>query len=714
MKMFSLLKIFSLRIAPFIAFAGAAISQEPNTLQVDRWPMGLSWTVAAKSSISLIPGGGSLRIVDMSTVGNVNELSVTTLPGVLKDIYTQNDIAYVAAQSGGFHILDISNPAQPVNLSSLSISSELVLVNEHIAFTVNADEMIRLIDVSDPTCPVPVSSCSVPCSRVSDLGFNDGFLFLLCYTTGSIAVLDCREIEHPVFTTTIEYEGTASHFLVDDGVLFLANRGNGLRIYDVSDIDSIELIGSLEEFLFYPTDVSRMSDYVFVSSGLGELAVVDISVLSQPEIVASLELFITANRIETDNGYAHVSHPTLMETIDVRDPTSPILINTIDTGGSTIDLCIEENYVFVADYPFGLRIVSTTEPSGPAEIGNLRFDSFGGAGNVQFLDDYAIVSDLNFGLRVIDIDDNSQPAIVDGYELDDCSVSDLEILNDFIFMSLDFYGVEVLGIDDDSRPYLICSYDSLTPGQIFNIAVTDSLLIAIDVNGVMSFLDITNTTSPELIARHTYWGVSDTQIRNHYGFAAQVNEGLLVFDLDDLTELDVVANLQVDGIAKGITIHNNLALITDAESKFHVIDIRDPLVPMYSGYGSTYHIPSDIDVYDGLVYVADTEDGFYVFRVDPQFSVNRSSVHRRFSTIETYPNPFNDQLTIGYKTAVPGHVHVRVYNCLGQLVRELGPEYCRAGMHQRMFKAESLASGTYYIQVDSGESRDTARITLIR
>jgi hypothetical protein len=67
-----------------------------------------------------------------------------------------------------------------------------------------------------------------------------------------------------------------------------------------------------------------------------------------------------------------------------------------------------------------------------------------------------------------------------------------------------------------------------------------------------------------------------------------------------------------------------------------------------------------------------------------------------------YPNPFNHQTRIRYQLPENAHVHLVVYNAMGQLVQELVNAPHHAGTHEVRWDASGLASGVYISALTAG------------
>ena len=68
----------------------------------------------------------------------------------------------------------------------------------------------------------------------------------------------------------------------------------------------------------------------------------------------------------------------------------------------------------------------------------------------------------------------------------------------------------------------------------------------------------------------------------------------------------------------------------------------------------------------------------------------------KFELLQNYPNPFNPTTTIKYKVPYDSFIQVKIFNVLGEEVKNLIGDFFSPGIYEVKFGAESLPSG-YYI-----------------
>ena len=93
---------------------------------------------------------------------------------------------------------------------------------------------------------------------------------------------------------------------------------------------------------------------------------------------------------------------------------------------------------------------------------------------------------------------------------------------------------------------------------------------------------------------------------------------------------------------------------------------------------------------------------------------NEFTIPTDYLLYQNYPNPFNPSTTIKYSIPVTGFVKIIVYNLLGKEIKELVSEEKSPGNYEVSFKGGSLASGMYFIRLESGETQIVRKMILLK
>ncbi len=114
-----------------------------------------------------------------------------------------------------------------------------------------------------------------------------------------------------------------------------------------------------------------------------------------------------------------------------------------------------------------------------------------------------------------------------------------------------------------------------------------------------------------------------------------------------------------------------------------------------------------------------TENKFIQDRLDKGIPVvgiakDDNSIPSEFSLSQNYPNPFNPTTTIKFSVPVTGHITLKVYDMLGQLVATLSDGIHQAGNYNASFDGSNLASGIYVYRLQSESVTISKKFVLMK
>ncbi len=98
----------------------------------------------------------------------------------------------------------------------------------------------------------------------------------------------------------------------------------------------------------------------------------------------------------------------------------------------------------------------------------------------------------------------------------------------------------------------------------------------------------------------------------------------------------------------------------------------------------------------------------------PVASESSESVPTSFALFANYPNPFNPSTTISFDVPVDSRVRLTVFDVAGRRVATLLNEPLSPGRHRVDWDARGVASGMYFVRMESGEFSATQTMTLLK
>jgi hypothetical protein len=237
--------------------------------------------------VYMVSTDGSFVVVDVSDPAAPVETGYLDLGRQPDTLFLQGRYVYVASYEGPFHVVDVSDPAGPVEVGSLLLSGLYIIdvsdatdpvqtgffETDREAWGVWVEgghayvngRAMWILDVSSPEDPRLTGECE-SCAAQWDLFVLDGY----AYTVGAfgVKIVDISDPSRPFTAGEYETVGRAYEIFVLDGRGYVAEDWEGLRVLDLSDVHAprhLELLDTGD----WTTTVVATEAYIFVGAGPG-------------------------------------------------------------------------------------------------------------------------------------------------------------------------------------------------------------------------------------------------------------------------------------------------------------------------------------------------------------------------------------------------------------------------------------------------------------
>ena len=95
-------------------------------------------------------------------------------------------------------------------------------------------------------------------------------------------------------------------------------------------------------------------------------------------------------------------------------------------------------------------------------------------------------------------------------------------------------------------------------------------------------------------------------------------------------------------------------------------------------------------------------------------TLDNDNIPYTFSIQNPYPNPFNPIIHVNFNLLKFSHIELNILDINGRLVKSLESDYISQGAHQYSWDATDVSSGNYFVEIKSGNTTETKKITLIK
>jgi hypothetical protein len=263
-----------------------------------------------------------------------------------------------------------------------------------------------------------------------------------------------------------------------------------------------------------------------------------------------LEYFYTtlgdARAVEIAGDYACVADGDYgIKVVSISDPSRPAVVNTYHLTGAAEDLCIDGSlllvdaaydggirifslsdppqlselgsyypehnfiedifaageYLYIANGPYGLEIVSLVDPANPVKVAD--YTSGGHNTGVFVMDDLAYLTNSGYDpvVRIVSVSSPTMPSLIADYATDE---SQFKIVVDDTraYMTMGEEGLSVLGVEDPQEPYLVSSY-FLDDFNAQHISLRNPLVWLTDGEGELRIVSIEDPANPDAVASYS-------------------------------------------------------------------------------------------------------------------------------------------------------------------------------------------------------------------
>lgn len=257
----------------------------------------------------------------------------------------------------------------------------------------------------------------------------------------------------------------AKHALLDDGATLLAACGSkGLRVLDISQLNSVQTLATLQlEGQARNLALSSDRTTVYVAGDAAGLQVVDVS---DPDAPVKIGEYATSGQVRDLHLSADGETLYLADDIngllvlDVSNPAAPSLLSSTATGGQAVTLDVADNIALAAvgNYGDGVVLFDLASPAAPLELGS--YTATGHPVDVEVIrgGTAMIVADGSDGLFTVDLTDPTDPRTLTSLAVE--GAGGLEIFDDGnkLLASDGYNGIELFDITGLDAPAYLGGY----------------------------------------------------------------------------------------------------------------------------------------------------------------------------------------------------------------------------------------------------------------
>lgn len=432
----------------------------------------------------------------------------------------------------------------------------------------------------------------------------------------------------------IDTLGEAEAIEIVGDIAYVADGGEGLKIFDVSDPSAMVLLGSFDTAgvahdVLYESSLFG-GKVVYVADGFNGVVVIDVDDPANPTFFGSYATIGQAYGLSYHGGFGDGPYLTVAAggegviVLDVSSPFVPIFKDSHTTAGFAFDVTTDIvdgiDYLYVADGSAGLEMYRLL--FGFAITPRLTTNTPGNARSVEVVDDIAYVADWTSGLQIIDLKvDRNDPEIVGSFNTSGLAV-DVKVAGGTAYVADEEDGVQVVDVRVPASPVGL-GVVGVPFGALALDVVGADVFVAAGGFGVLAFdtAELDGLVSSSLLDLYA-WGDSNVYNPEHtvvVGDIAYVSRnGLHLFDVSSGSPV-LLNTFGLGTDTTSVFVKGGTAYLTGSTG-LRIIDVRVPMSLVELGSYPTAETAGDVfvdgNVGDGIfAYIANGSLGMQVVDV---------------------------------------------------------------------------------------------------
>ncbi len=279
-----------------------------------------------------------------------------------------------SASNPDFIVVDVSNPAAPVQVASLNLAGTLanIAVSGDYAYVTSNDNNAELliVDISNPITPSLAGTYNAPNTTDGRAVFVSGTTVYMgrsdSGSTDEFLIINASNPASPVLIGSLNLSGNANEISVLGNYAFIASSNNSqeLQVVNITNPSTPTLTGSLN--LSGNTDALTIAAYgstVVIGQG-STMYLVNVATPASPSVLGSISAGGTVNdtNLGNSNTYAFVAssnNSAEFQVINITTSSAPSTLESLNLSGNSRLLGIA--YDAINDRAYAVSNANTQE-----------------------------------------------------------------------------------------------------------------------------------------------------------------------------------------------------------------------------------------------------------------------------------------------------------------------------------------------------------------
>lgn len=401
----------------------------------------------ALTSMEVNPASFTLIVNSISGIASV-QLTVT---GHLIDNHTINLTSTARGTNYSSSDLSVCNFGSPDGRVYASSPGSCTITVTNSGFTAAAQGTVQTFT------PAPVSFVAIP-GFANSVAVSGDYAYVAAGASGLKVVGLSADRTTPQIVSSLNLAGNSNFVAVAGNLAYVAAGSAGLHVVDITIPLSPRLLGSFSTGNnALGVRVRGTTAYVANTS---DLRVVNAANPAAMILVSALPLSGTVWNLDIDanrNLAAVAAGTGGVYLVDISNPAAPLSRGHVSTGDAR-GVAMNGNLAIVADHASSMRSINITDPTSPMIISTTPQNLGGLLNDVVLSGDFALGADVFFvnGVPIVDVSDPTalQPRAILNFPARDDNGMGVAVDGSFVYLAADHSGLNRGGSSGDSRLYI--------------------------------------------------------------------------------------------------------------------------------------------------------------------------------------------------------------------------------------------------------------------
>jgi hypothetical protein len=590
---------------------------------IGKYGRGPAVEVTGRDSLVFLALGSEVAVVNVADLQHplvLSEIQVNFCP---KQVAVRDSLLFVGGN--GVEVWNVAIPNSPQFVSRIPYAADDFCVRDSLLFFVSLDTFM-VYSVANPAAPqrlgfYPDSGYATSCAGNTVVLVQDG----------GVAFANVADPAHPRRAGSFSTKPPISAF-ARGGLCCVTECDLNdptwlrLRVLDITNPASVIPLSALDSAGGY--DLFITDSLVFASgyyTGAHDFQVISLRDSVHPSRVGGCLTpgdgwAVLVNRTAAR---AYVADPDCgLAFIDIANMSVPVLDTAILRADMAMDVAVQGNLAFVADYTAGLKVLDLTDPTTPTEIGHVDTATFVTSEAVAGKDSFAFAGWWATPyFRSFDVSDPSHPEPAGSALVQ--TIPEAMVLRDTIVYLAGRLRFNVVNVARPREPVLVGS--CVLTGYSGDLPLVDTT--AYLSGPVLSVVNVARADSPRVVSTWSR-GVSGLDVADTVLYAVGQNARFWTLGVADPTSprlLDSITLPSYDG--EDVAVVGTKAYVS--EVSIRILDVSNPGDLRMIGQASVPQWTPRLVYAAPYLYACCAEGGVCVFEILPTGIDERTGTGQR-------------------------------------------------------------------------------------